>query len=133
MDACADESLYHFTATVSHRKFEQDCTPGEVLNKFLYVKVLPQGPTPYPFWQRRFWKFSSYFFLSLKIPLLDFLVWGPLQSKMTDFPTLSNTSSSEIPTLSYTWKKVPLQAEPPRIRYYREFLPPGQGVCCPGS
>ena len=32
---------------------------------------------------------------------------------MTDFPTLSNTSSSEIPTLSYTWKKYPFRQSLP--------------------
>ena len=61
MDACADESLYHFTATVSHRNLNKTVHlwdrigqgssggGGGILKKFLYVKVLPQGPTPYPF------------------------------------------------------------------------------------
>ena len=43
---------------------------------------------------------------------------------MTDFPTLLYTSNSEIPTLLYTWKRYPFQAEPPRIGHYREYLPP---------
>ena len=36
---------------------------------------------------------------------------------MTDFPIFLYTSSSEIPTLSYTWslKKIPFKAEPPGI------------------
>ena len=61
MDACADESLYHFTATVSHTNFnktvhlvhlggwDRSGFQWGVLNKFLYGKVAPQGPTPYPF------------------------------------------------------------------------------------
>ena len=28
MDACADESLYHFTATVSHRNLNKTVHPG---------------------------------------------------------------------------------------------------------
>ena len=31
-----------------------------------------------------------------------FLFWVFLRNEMTDFPTLSYTSASEIPTLSYT-------------------------------
>ena len=45
---------------------------------------------------------------------------------MTDFSTLSYTTlTSKIPTLSYTWslKKIPLRAEPPRIGHYREYPP----------
>ena len=48
------------------------------------------------------------------------------QTEMTDFSTLSYTTlTSKIPTLSYTWslKKVPLRAEPPRIGHYREYPP----------
>ena len=42
---------------------------------------------------------------------------------MTDFPTLLYTLTSEIRPLSYTWslKKVPLRAEPPRKGHYREY------------
>ena len=36
---------------------------------------------------------------------------------MTDFPTLLYTSTSEIPTLSYTLT----QAEPPRIGHHGEY------------
>ena len=36
---------------------------------------------------------------------------------MTDFPTLLYTSTSEIPTLSYTLSL----AEPPRIGHHREY------------
>ena len=47
---------------------------------------------------------------------------------MTDFPNLSYTSASEIPTLSYTWspKKVPLSGitASPCIGHYKEY-PPG--------
>ena len=34
-----------------------------------------------------------------------------------------HSSTNEIPTLSYTWslKKVPFRAEPPRIDHYREY------------
>ena len=48
------------------------------------------------------------------------------QTEMTDFSTLSYTTlTSKIATLSYTWslKKVPLRAEPPRIGHYREYPP----------
>ena len=48
---------------------------------------------------------------------------------MTDLPTLSYTSTSEIPTLSYpwpeAWERYPFRAEPLRIDHYREYLPSG--------
>ena len=34
---------------------------------------------------------------------MSWLFWALSQTKMTDFPTLLNTSTSEIHTLSYTW------------------------------
>ena len=42
---------------------------------------------------------------------------------MTDFPNLLYTSTCEIPTLLYTWslKRYPFRAEPPRIGHYREY------------
>ena len=40
---------------------------------------------------------------------------------MTDFPTLLDTSTSEIPTLSYTFHIYPSRAEPPRIGHYWEY------------
>ena len=46
-----------------------------------------------------------------------------LKTEMTDFPTISCSSTSEIPTLSYTWspkKKVPFRAEPARIGHYKD-------------
>ena len=45
---------------------------------------------------------------------------------MTDFPTILYTSTSEIPTLSYTGalKGYHLRAEPPRIDHQREYPPP---------
>ena len=51
---------------------------------------------------------------------------GPFEYLNADFPTLLYTSSCEIPTLLYTWslKKEPFRAEPPRIGHYREY-PPG--------
>ena len=44
---------------------------------------------------------------------------------MTDFPTLLHTSTSEIPTLLYTWslKKESFRAEPRRTGHYREYPP----------
>ena len=48
---------------------------------------------------------------------------------MTDLPTLSYTSTSEIHTLSYpwpeAWERYPFRAEPLRIDHYREYLPSG--------
>ena len=44
-------------------------------------------------------KFYS-LFRSHKVHLLAF--YASLQIEMTDFPTLSYTSTSEIPTISYT-------------------------------
>ena len=43
---------------------------------------------------------------------------------MTDDPTLSCTSTREIPTFSYTGspKKIPFQTAPPRIGQYRDFV-----------
>ena len=46
---------------------------------------------------------------------------------MTDFSSLSYTSTSKIPTLSYTqsWEKYAFRMEPPHIGRYREYpLPP---------
>ena len=45
---------------------------------------------------------------------------------MTDFAPLSHTSTSEIPTLSYTWllKKGPLSDRASRIDHYREYPSP---------
>ena len=51
------------------------------------------------------------------------MFWGLFKTGMTDFPTLSYTSTSEIPILSYIY---PSSAEPPRIGHYREYLPPGE-------
>ena len=52
-------------------------------------------------------------------------------SQMTDFPTLSYPSISEMPTLSYTWglKKVLLSGGPPPpvISHLREYPPGGVG------
>ena len=52
-----------------------------------------------------------------------------LPTEMTDLPTLSYTSTSEIPTLSYpwpeAWERYPFRAEPLRIDHYRERLPSG--------
>ena len=44
-------------------------------------------------------------------------LWAISQTEMTDFPTLLKTSTSKIPTLSYTWslKKYHLRAGLPRI------------------
>ena len=52
-------------------------------------------------------------------------LWDILQTEMTDFPTLSYTSTSDFTTLSHTWsvKKVPYQAEPLRKGHYREYPP----------
>ena len=50
---------------------------------------------------------------------------------MTDFLTLSYTSTSEIPSrlLSYVMpEKVLLWAEPPRIGYSKEYPPPPLGT-----
>ena len=61
---------------------------------------------------------------------------------MTDLPTLSYTSTSEIPTLSYpwpeAWERYPFRAEPLRIDHYREYLPSGSNpnryiLTCNGS
>ena len=66
-------------------------------------------------------------FHSYKVHLLALL--GLLTTKMTDFPTLSHSSTNEIPTNSYHWslKKVPLciAVEPPCISRYQE--PMGSG------
>ena len=66
-------------------------------------------------------------FHSYKVHLLALL--GLLTTKMTDFPTLSHSSTNEIPTNSYRWslKKVPLciAVEPPCISRYQE--PMGSG------
>ena len=45
---------------------------------------------------------------------------------MTDYPTLLCTSTSEIPTLSYTWrlKRYSFRAEPSRIGHHREYPTP---------
>ena len=52
-----------------------------------------------------------------------------LPTEMTDLPTLSYTSTSEIPTLSYpwpeAWERYPFRAEPLRVDHYREHLPSG--------
>ena len=52
-------------------------------------------------------------------------LWAISQTQMTDFPTLLNTSTSKIPTLSYTWslKKVPLSGGPSPYRTLTEFPP----------
>ena len=44
-------------------------------------------------------------------------LWAISQTEMTDFPTLLKTSTSKIPTLSYTWslKKYHFRAGLPRI------------------
>ena len=46
---------------------------------------------------------------------------------MTDLPTLSYTSTSEIHTFSYpwpeAWERYPFRAELLRIDHYREYLP----------
>ena len=64
-------------------------------------------------------------FHSYKVHLLALL--GLLTTKMTDFPTLSHSSTNEIPTNSYRWslKKVPLciAVEPPCISRYQELRP----------
>ena len=67
--------------------------------------------------------------LELCIPFINF--WALLQTQMTDFLILQYTSTSKTPTLLYTWslKKVPISAEPPRIGHYREYLPLPPGVC----
>ena len=69
----------------------------------------------------------SWLFHSYKVHLLALL--GLWQTKMTDFPTLSYSSTNEIPTNSYRWslKKVPLciAVEPPCISRYQE--PMGSG------
>ena len=59
------------------------------------------------------------------------LLWALLSlltTEMTDFPTLSYTSTNVILTLWYTWslKKLPLRAELPRIGHYREYPPPSR-------
>ena len=43
---------------------------------------------------------------------------------MTDFPTLSYTSTTEIPNLPYTWglTKISFRAEPTHIDHYRDYL-----------
>ena len=48
---------------------------------------------------------------------------------MTDFPTHIYTSTSEIPTLSYTWslKKIPLSGGASRVGHHREYPPPSPG------
>ena len=55
--------------------------------------------------------------------------WALSETWMTDFPTLSYTSISEIPNL----KKYPFRAEPPHKAHFREYpLPPprsGATVC----
>ena len=45
---------------------------------------------------------------------------------MADFPTILYTQACEIPTLLYTWslKRYPSRADPPRIGHYRECPPP---------
>ena len=47
-------------------------------------------------------KFISYTrYWQMVTPLLVFL-----KTVMTDFPTLAHTSTNEIPTLSYTWRRI---------------------------
>ena len=54
-------------------------------------------------------------------------LWTLLQTQMTDFPSLSYTSTSKIPTLSYTWslRKIPLSG---RASPYRPLLRAPQGI-----
>ena len=62
-------------------------------------------------------------------PCIFWTFWAFLQTKMTNFSTLSFTSTSEIPTLSYTlpepYKRYPFRATPPRasISHHREYPP----------
>ena len=44
---------------------------------------------------------------------------------MTDFSTLSYTTTSKLATLSYpeAWKRYPIRADPLRIGHYREYPP----------
>ena len=46
------------------------------------------------------------------------------------FPTLLYTSTSELPTLSYTWdlKKVPLLGGASPLSHYREYPPPPRHI-----
>ena len=104
-----------------------------VLNKVLYREGSPVRSNPLPFYML-FWQW----WFPFRISSIDkchpfhrpsFKLWIPfkcsinalfkeyewatkviLQTKMTDFPTLSCTSTSENPALPYTWslKKVPL-------------------------
>ena len=53
-----------------------------------------------------------------------FLFWVFLQTEITDFPTLWYTSTSEIPTLSYTRnliKRYPFRVELPSFGHCREY------------
>ena len=50
-------------------------------------------------------------------------LWTILQTRMTDFPTLSYTSTLPF-HIPEAWKRCPFRAEPPRIGHYREY-PPG--------
>ena len=109
----------------------KDCdrNPEGVLNEVLYKEASPPRSNPlltllqkrYPFLihyiRYHFQKpnFELYIPSKLQMPCLsDMLaIWGILQTEMTDFP--SYTSTSEIPTLSYTrsLKKVSLSLRAP--------------------
>ena len=54
------------------------------------------------------------------------LYWVFLQTAMTDFPILSYTLISEIPTLSCTWslKKIPFSGGAPLKGHYRDYPSP---------
>ena len=52
-------------------------------------------------------------------------LFGPFKDRNDGFPTLSNTSTNEIPTLSSeACERYPFRAEHPRVGHYREY-PPG--------
>ena len=62
-------------------------------------------------------------------------ILGLLPAEITDFPTLSCTSTCEVSTLSLHLKPekgTALGGEPPRVGHYREY-PPGQQYFIPGA
>ena len=58
------------------------------------------------------------------IKFICLALWAISQTQMTDFPTLWNTSTSKIPTLSDTWslKKVPLSGGASQYRTLKYIL-----------
>ena len=68
--------------------------------------------------------FSTFFYIHSIAPVSPFGPFYRLKTDKFSYSIFFFTSAREILTaLSYTWKRYPFQAEPPRIGHCREYRP----------